>query len=86
MTDAAEWLGVTRQTLHAVMRAENPARISADMAVRLAQAFDTSPDMWARMQAAWDVWHALQSQKGRAVSRYPAKAERTARREAVASK
>ena len=48
VTEAAVKLGVNRVTLSRVVT--QSAGISADMACRLAQAFGTSPELWAGMQ------------------------------------
>ncbi|HSF15194.1 MAG TPA: HigA family addiction module antitoxin [Vicinamibacteria bacterium] len=37
--------------------------ISADTALRLAQLFKTSPELWMGLQADWDLWHAAQAQR-----------------------
>jgi addiction module HigA family antidote len=36
---------------------------SADMALRLSEAFDTSPDLWAGMQAQYDLWEASRKRR-----------------------
>lgn len=55
-TKIAAILGVTRQYLHAVTVGRKP--LSPAMAVRIAKAFGGSADMWLRMQANYDAWHA----------------------------
>jgi antitoxin HigA-1 len=35
--------------------------ISPEMAVRLGKFCGNGPDLWLRMQAAYDLWHAEQS-------------------------
>jgi addiction module HigA family antidote len=37
------------------------AGVSADMALRLSQAFGTSAEMWVSMQASYDLWAAWQT-------------------------
>ena len=54
--DAAEQLGVSRVTLSRVINGR--AAISADMALRLGQWLGNGPDMWLRMQVAYDLWQA----------------------------
>jgi addiction module HigA family antidote len=49
-------LGVHRVTLSRVVT--QSAGISADMAYRLAQAFGTSPELWAGMQMHYDLYQA----------------------------
>ena len=56
MTEAAAALGVTRNTLSAVLNER--AGISPPMAHRLAKALDTTPELWANLQAQYDLWHA----------------------------
>ena len=56
VTQAAERLGVTRQALSALLNGR--AGVSADMALRLSQAFGTSPEMWLSMQVAHELWVA----------------------------
>ncbi len=58
VTEAATHLGVSRQTLSSVLNGR--AGISADMALRLAEALSTSAEMWLAMQTAHDLWHARQ--------------------------
>ncbi len=52
----AEALGIFRQHLYDILRERKP--VSAEVAVRLGTAFKDSPDVWLRMQAAYDAWHA----------------------------
>jgi len=59
VTAAAAVLGVTRQALNNVVNEK--AGISPEMAVRLAMAFGSSPDMWLRMQIAYDLAQIEQS-------------------------
>ena len=49
---AAKALGVTRQALNNVINGK--AGISAEMALRLAKAFGSTPEAWLRMQMAYD--------------------------------
>ncbi len=58
VTNAARQLGVTRQALSALLNGR--AGVSADMALRLAQALNTSAEMWLSMQVAHDLWKAEQ--------------------------
>ncbi|MFC0267781.1 HigA family addiction module antitoxin [Kushneria aurantia] len=37
-----------------------PSAISADMALRLAQALNTSAEMWLEMQLKYELWQAAQ--------------------------
>ena len=58
VTEAASRLGVTRQTLSAVLNGR--AGISAEMAVRLSRGLNTSPDLWLNMQMQYDLWQVQQ--------------------------
>ena len=60
VTAAAEKLGVTRVTLSRILNRKSG--ISAEMALRLAKALSTSPDMWLSMQLQYDLWQAKQHQ------------------------
>ncbi len=60
VTAAAIHLGVTRATLSRILNGN--AGISAEMALRLADALGTTPELWIGMQAQFDLWQA--SQKG----------------------
>ena len=62
VTEVARHLGVTRHALSRVLNGK--AGISADMALRISEAFNTKPDFWLRLQAQRDLW--LASQKKRA--------------------
>jgi addiction module HigA family antidote len=53
---AAEKLGVSRQTLHAIL-AERSG-VTPEMAVRLGKLCGDGPDIWLRMQMAHDLWQA----------------------------
>lgn len=53
---AAAHLGVTRQALHRVLAGS--AAISPEMALRIGKFCGNGPDLWLRMQAAYDLWHA----------------------------
>ena len=54
----AEALGVTRQTMAAILNER--AGISPEMALRLAKAFDTTPDLWITLQRNYDLYRASQ--------------------------
>lgn len=54
--EVAEHLGVTRTALSRVLNGH--AGISAEMALRLAQTFNTDPQMWLAMQTQRDLWEA----------------------------
>ena len=56
VTEGARVLGVSRQALSNLVNGH--ARISTDMAVRLAKAFGSTTGTWIRLQAAFDVARA----------------------------
>ncbi len=56
VTNAAQGLGVTRKTLSAIINQRQG--ISPEMALRLSKAFNTSPDLWIKMQMKFDLWKA----------------------------
>ena len=60
VTVAANHLGITRATLSRILNGN--AGISAEMALRLSDPLDTSPELWIGMQAQYDLWQA--SKKG----------------------
>ena len=66
---AAKHLGVTRVSLSRILNGS--AGISADMALRLSEAFGTSPDLWAGMQTQYDLWHASKKRRKK-VARFTA--------------
>jgi addiction module HigA family antidote len=41
------------------------AGISADMALRIAEAFNTDPELWLRLQAQHDLWIASRKRRAR---------------------
>lgn len=59
VTAAAEALGVSRKTLSAILNCR--AGISPEMAIRLAKAFDTTPESWLNQQMQYDLWNAKNS-------------------------
>ena len=58
ITEAADVLGVTRQTLNNLVNGKSG--ISADMAIRLAKAFGGDAETWLRLQMAYDLAQARQ--------------------------
>lgn len=53
VTEAARVLDVTRPTLSRVINGRSG--ISPEMAIRLSLAFGSTPEMWLRLQAAYDL-------------------------------
>jgi addiction module HigA family antidote len=56
VTAAARDLRISRQSLHAILAQRSS--VSPEMAVRLGRFCGNGPDLWLRMQAAHDLWHA----------------------------
>jgi addiction module HigA family antidote len=63
VTEVARHLGVTRPALSRVLNGK--AGISADMALRISEAFNTEPDFWLRLQAQRDLWVAFQKKRAK---------------------
>lgn len=61
VTDVARHLGVTRPALSRVLNGK--AGISADMALRISEAFNTDADFWLRLQAQRDLWEAAKKKR-----------------------
>jgi addiction module HigA family antidote len=56
VSEIAGLLGISRQHLHAIM-AEKKS-VTPETAVLFGKLFGDGPDIWVRMQAAYDTWHA----------------------------
>ncbi|MGA9060682.1 MAG: HigA family addiction module antitoxin [Terracidiphilus sp.] len=63
VTEVARHLGVTRPALSRILNGK--AGISADMALRISEAFNTDPDLWLRLQAQRDLWVASKKKRGK---------------------
>ena len=62
VTEAARQLGVSRQTLHAVMAGRST--VTAEMALRLGRFCGNGPGLWLRMQQSFDLWEAEKKLNG----------------------
>jgi addiction module HigA family antidote len=62
--EAARRLGISLNRLNEIVLAKR--RITADTALRLARFLKTSPQLWMRLQADWDLHQALQRQAKKA--------------------
>ena len=58
---AAEHPRITRVTLSRVLNGKSG--ISAKMALRLAAALGTSPELWMNMQSQYDLWQAQRTRQ-----------------------
>jgi addiction module HigA family antidote len=72
VTAAAEWLGVSRQSMSELLNGRNG--VSAEMAIRLEKAGWSTAETWLRVQAKHDLWQARQRSDQIAVKPYPATA------------
>lgn len=54
--EAAEKLGISRQTLHAILSGKSA--VTPEMAVRLGKLCGDGAGIWLRMQQAHDLWQA----------------------------
>jgi len=61
ITALAAHLKTSRVTLSRILNAR--ASITADMALRLADALGTTPDFWLRLQMQHDLWVASQGKR-----------------------
>ncbi len=59
VTEAARQLGVSRVTLSRLLNGKTG--VSVEMALRLSQWLETTPEVWLRMQEACDLWQAKKS-------------------------
>ena len=65
----AERLGVERKAVSRLVNGH--VGISAEMAVRLGKAFNTTPEVWLNEQRGYDLWHAKQRMKKEAAKIKP---------------
>lgn len=68
ITDVADGLGIARKNLSAIINGK--AGVSPEMSIRLAEAFDTTPDLWLNLQANYDLWKIKKSGVQRNVKRF----------------
>jgi addiction module HigA family antidote len=61
VTSLADHLRVSRVTLSRLLN--QGAGVSAEMALKLSEAFGTSPDFWLNMQIQFDLWQATQTKR-----------------------
>lgn len=69
ITKTAENLQVSRKQLSEVVN--EGAAISAEMAVRLEEAFGVSAEFWLDMQKAYDIWKVKHSGRVHGIRRIP---------------
>ncbi len=61
VTALAAHLGVSRVTLSRLVN--GTSGVSAEMSIRLSEAFGTSPDLWLKMQVQYDFWQASRKRR-----------------------
>lgn len=70
ISQAAAALGVSRKTVSKIVNERGD--VTPDMALRLARAFGTTPELWLNLQRSYDLWHASHDskawQKARAIT------------------
>jgi addiction module HigA family antidote len=67
-TEIARYLGVSRQTLHAILTERAP--VTAEMALRLGKLCGNGPDLWLSLQGRHDLAR-LQTSKRAAIAAIP---------------
>lgn len=76
VTEMAGELMVTRQTLHRIM--SGATALTPEMALRLGRFVGNGPQIWLRMQDAYDLWHAERKLGPELARIKPAKVQRVA--------
>ena len=66
--EAARRLKVSRSTLSRILNGR--AAVTAAMALRLADAFDTEPRLWLDLQQQYDLWHASRRKRPK-IEKFP---------------
>jgi addiction module HigA family antidote len=61
VTEVARHMGVTQPALSRVLNGK--AAVSSEMALRIAEAFNTDPELWLRLQAQRDLWVASKKKR-----------------------
>ena len=56
ITQISDSLGVSRKTISKIVNERGS--ITADMALRLSRAFNTTPELWLNLQRNYDLWQA----------------------------
>jgi len=68
ITEAAEGLGIHRKNLSRILNGH--AGVSPDMAVRLSNAFGSTPEMWLKLQMAYDLSQAREKNENQRVRKF----------------
>ena len=70
VTEAAEGLGVSRNTLSMLLNSR--MKVSTEMAIRLSQGFGGNPESWLQQQMQYDQWYVQQRKKDIEVRKFKA--------------
>lgn len=62
VTQAAQELGISRQTLHRILAGK--LGVSTETALRLGKWCGNGAALWARLQQTYDLWHAEREMAG----------------------
>lgn len=62
ISKAAAALSVSRKTISKIVNERG--NVTPEMALRLAKAFRTTPELWLNLQGNYDLWHASHDSKG----------------------
>lgn len=62
ISETARRIGISRQTLHAILAGTAP--LTPETALRLGKLVGRKPDLWLHMQQAFDLWTASQRLAG----------------------
>jgi antitoxin HigA-1 len=65
--ELAERLGVPFQRINQIVNRRRA--VTPDTALRLAQLFGTSAELWLNLQQSWDLYHAVHSPAAREIRR-----------------
>ena len=68
ITDLAKGLGFSRNTVSEFVNGHNG--VSAEMSIRLSEAFNTTPEFWLNMQNTYNLWVAAQSKSRPEIKRF----------------
>ena len=68
VTDAAKGLGVARKTLSQLINGHQS--VSPDMALRLSEAFNTTPQLWLNMQQNFDLRKAEKQERNYTIQHF----------------
>lgn len=68
VTSVASGLGIARKNLSAIINGKTG--VSPEMAIRLSEAFGTTPDLWLNLQSNYDLWKARKSGVVKKVKRF----------------